>query len=215
MQLAEFQNSVRLFTAEKLSEGSYVGVRLLFTSDQTASVSRFDGTQFDLTLAEGDYTPVDYTVEKDKSSTESLSLTLDLRKSLSFNEDDNAYTLKPALRSASTEDAAQLSGFVNASCPLGTSLAEGGAVYLYKGADVEPNDLGTDVEPYATSGVSDPSFVGQLSYSLRFLPPGDYTIALTCEGNDDELDSDDDIRFVETANVQLDDAESGTHNFGE
>jgi hypothetical protein len=42
---------------------------------------------------------------------------------------------------------------------------------------------------------------------LRFLPPGDYTIALTCNGNDDDPNVNDDLTFVLTANVTLDDNE--------
>ena len=215
MQLVQVQNSVRLFTAEQVPEGSYVGVRLLLATDQEASVSRFDGTEYDLNIAEGEFTPIDFTVEEDKSSSESLSLTLDLRKSLSFDDDANQYTLTPALRSAVTDEAAQVTGSVNVTCPVGTSLAQGGAVYLYEGEDVEPDDIGSDVEPYATSRVSDDSFSGQLGYSLRFLPAGDYTIALTCGGDEDEIGVDDDIDFVTTAQIHLDEAEAVTHNFGE
>jgi hypothetical protein len=215
MQLVQVQNSVRLFTAESVPEGSYVGVRLLLATDQDASVSRFDGTQYDLKINEGEYAPIDFTVEEDKSSTESLSLTLDLRKSLSFNDDDNEYTLVPALRSAVTDEAAQVTGFVNATCPVGTSLAQGGAVYLYQGEDIEPDDIGSEVQPYATSAVGDDSFSGTLGYSLRFLPEGDYTIALTCRGDEDEIDSDDDIDFVATAQIHLDKTEAVTHKFGE
>ncbi|MFL6620584.1 MAG: DUF4382 domain-containing protein [Povalibacter sp.] len=214
MQLVELQDSLRLFTAETLPEGSYVGVRLLLADDQqNASVSRLDGTQFDLNLAEGDYTAIDFTVEKDKSSSASLSLTLDLRKSLAFSADDSNYTLTPVLRSAVTDEAAQVSGLVSATCPVGTSLAQGGAVYLFKGQDVDPNDLGSATEPFATSAVSTSSFNDQFSYGLRFLPPGDYTIALTCNGDTDELGSDDDIAFVATTNIQLSSAETATHNF--
>ncbi|MFL6575724.1 MAG: DUF4382 domain-containing protein [Povalibacter sp.] len=214
MQLVELQDSLRLFTAETLPEGSYVGVRLLLADDQqNASVSRLDGTQFDLNLAEGDYTAIDFTVEKDKSSSASLSLTLDLRKSLAFSADDSNYTLTPVLRSAVTDEAAQVSGLVSATCPVGTSLAQGGAVYLFKGQDVDPNDLGSAAEPFATSAVTTTSFNDQFSYGLRFLPPGDYTIALTCNGDTDELGSDDDIAFVATTNIQLSSAETATHNF--
>ncbi|MFL6549145.1 MAG: DUF4382 domain-containing protein [Povalibacter sp.] len=214
MQLVELQDSLRLFTAETLPEGSYVGVRLLLADDQqNASVSRLDGTQFDLNLAEGDYTAIDFTVEKDKSSSASLSLTLDLRKSLAFSADDSNYTLTPVLRSAVTDEAAQVSGLVSATCPVGTSLAQGGAVYLFKGQDVDPNDLGSAAEPFATSAVTTTSLNDQFSYGLRFLPPGDYTIALTCNGDTDELGSDDDIAFVATTNIQLSSAETATHNF--
>jgi hypothetical protein len=214
-QLASLQNSVRLFTSEELPEGTYTGVRLLFATEQDASVTLQDGRQYDLTIAEGEYAPVDFTVEEDKTSNEALSLSLDLRKSLVFSDAQDQYTLTPALRSAITDEAAQLTGLVSASCPAGSSLTDGGAVYLFQGEDVDVDDMGSSVTPYATSGVFTSSFNGQLSYALRFLPAGDYTIALTCEGDEDEPSVDNEIVFEASATVRLDETESATHNFAD
>jgi hypothetical protein len=199
-------NPLRMFTNEALSQGTYSGVRLLLTDNGSkANVFRTDGTQFPLQLADGDYTPIEFTVEKNKSSSASYALSLDLRKSLSYSSDNQQYTLKPAMRSASSAEAAEIDGTVNVTCPLGTSLATGGAVYLFTGSDVEPNDIGSAVQPYATAAITTASVIGQFTYSytLRFLPAGDYTIAVTCNGNDDSPDTDDDVNFIGTANVTV------------
>jgi hypothetical protein len=97
---------------------------------------------------------------------------------------------------------------VNASaCPQGTTLATDAAVYLFKGRDVRPDDLDrAEAEPYATTNVVSDGTSNGSQYSLRFLAPGDYTLALTCEGNLDALDVNDDITFVDTQNVRLDTA---------
>jgi hypothetical protein len=200
-------DALRLFTDEALSEGSYTGVRLLLADDETGSVSRSDGTQYPLQIAEGDYARVNFTVEKDKASRENLALSLDLRRSLSFNTDDGEYTLTPQLRAAPAGTAARINGSVEQACPSGTSLDTGGAVYLFEGHDVEPDDIGSGIEPYATTAVMSSLFDSQFTYALRFLPPGDYTIALTCNGNDDDPTANDDLTFVLAANVTLDDSE--------
>ena len=45
-------------------------------------------------------------------------------------------------------------------------------------------------------------------YTLRFLPSGDYTLALTCAGDLDVLDASDDLAFVDTQDVRLDAGDS-------
>lgn len=213
MQLADLQNSVRLFTSEEVPEGSYTGVRLLFEPDQDATVTRLDGTQYDLSIAEGEYAPLDFSVKKDRSTRENISLTMDLRKSLRFDEDDREYTLTPALRTVVTEKAASVAGRVDVACPAGHSLNQGGAIYLFEGRDVDPDDIGSDVTPYATSRLFFDSFSGRLGYALRFLPEGDYTIAVTCNGDEDDPARDDEIDFQLRENIRLDAAVAASRDF--
>jgi len=202
----------RMFTNEQLGEGTYTGVRLLLEDNNANSVSRSDSRQFPLNIAEGEYAEIDLTVVKDESSRDGLALSLDLRKSLSFNDDNDEYTLTPALRSTPADKAAQISGNVDVRCPAGSSLAQGGAVYLFTGEDIEPNDIGSAVQPYATAAVIADQVFGFSTYSLRYLTPGDYTIAVTCNGDEDEPGVDNDIDFVGTANVSVDDAETLTRD---
>ena len=50
-------------------------------------------------------------------------------------------------------------------------------------------------------------------YSLRYLPDGDYTLALTCNGYEDELGVDDDVRFRNVSNVRIRRGEVVLRNF--
>jgi hypothetical protein len=61
-------------------------------------------------------------------------------------------------------------------------------------------------EPLATTRVDD-SLSAQPRYQLRFLPAGDYTLALTCRGDEDVLGVDDNLDFGVTRNAQVDDGE--------
>lgn len=195
---------LRLFTDEQLPAGRYTGVRLLFDEDEDENAVTAGSGEFPLLLADGEFAAVDFLVEDEERSQEKLTLMLDLRQSLSFDDRKDEYTLKPRLRAIRTDDAARIEGTVTVACPVGTSLATGGAIYLFSGADVRPDDLdGAGAEPLATTRVVDP-VIASPSYALRFLPAGDYTLALTCRGNEDVLGVDDDLAFRNVTNVQVD-----------
>ena len=204
---------MRLFTNESLPAGNYTGVRLLFDTDVASNAVTNGGGKVPLVLADGAYAAVDFSVEDQKSSTEKLSLMLDLRQSLSYEKAKNKYTLTPVLRSVPTDDAARIEGVDTVACPLGTLLVPGEAVYLFAGTGVSPDDLdGAKAEPFATTSVVR-SATTALVYSLRFLPAGDYTLALTCNGNEDELGVDNDLRFRNVSNVRVGKGEVVVRNF--
>jgi len=196
-------NPLRLFTNEQLKAGTYDGIRLLFDDSMDATVTTLNG-QFPMQLVQGDFAPVDFTVADNKSSLETLTLAIDLRQSLTFDSGAADYTLTPHLRAVPTSDAAEIQGAVTANCPSGTSLS-GGAVYLFEGSDVTPDDLDAITpNPTITTNVTGDAFLGQFSYALRVVPPGDYTLALTCRGDEDSPSTDDDLGFLDVENVSVD-----------
>jgi hypothetical protein len=208
MDYSTDENALRMFTSEKLPEGSYTGVRLLLDEDQDDSFVSLSGTtgQFPVNVAEGESASVDFEFEDNDSQNESFTLMLDLRQSLSFNDDDDEYTFTPVLRAVRTDEIGRIEGNLTVTCPSGDSLVEG-AVYLFQGQDVTPDDLdNSGVEPFATAAVfpnNDTSFF----YSLRVLPEGSYTMALSCKGNDDDPATDEDLEFRNIVNVELDENE--------
>ena len=194
---------LRLFTNEELPAGSYTGVRLLFDPDQEQSRVTTSAGDTRLRLAAGTFAAVSFTVEDEKESREEFTLMLDLRQSLSFDEANDRYTLTPALRSVRTEDAAQVEGNVSVVCPVGTVLRDEGAIYLYSGRNVQADDLdGAEAEPYATTGVID-SGIAAFRYALRFLPAGNYTLAFTCQGDEEVPGSSEDLDFRSVENVEV------------
>lgn len=210
---ADDSGLLRLFTDEALPEGDYTGVRLLFDEDQLddAFVTN-DGTEFTLNVNDGDYASLDFTVTEDERSDDSFTLLLDLRKSLSFDDDDDEYTLTPVLRAVKTEDMSRIEGDVSISCPSGDSL-ERGAVYLFEDEDVEPDDIDdSGVEPFATAPIFTSSTGSTFFYALRYLPAGDYTLAVTCSGNDEDPSTDDDLNFRHIINISVDDGETITQD---
>ena len=216
VDLVDFQirDSMRLFTNEGLPAGSYTGVRLLFDDDVSENVVTDRDGDIPLALADGAYAAVDFSVEDEQSSNEKLSLMLDLRQSLSYEKAKKRYTLTPALRSVSTDEAARIEGVVTVVCPLDPLLVPGEAVYLFAGTGVTPDDLdGAGVEPFATTSVERSAATTTLVYSLRYLPAGHYTLALTCNGYEDELGVDDDLRFRNVTNVRINRRDVVLRNF--
>lgn len=210
--LATASTPLRLFTSETLPTGEYTGIRLLFDADVDAKVVDTTGATFPMQLAAGNFADMDFTVEEDKRSTETLSLALDLRQSLAFDDASDEYTFTPVLRSVRTADAAQVSGTVNVACPAGSTMLEDGAVYLYRGTNIDPDDLdGAGTEPFATTRiVRDLPSGGVLTYALSYLPAADYTITLTCQGDADALGESNELVFSNTQNISLDDGEAMT-----
>jgi hypothetical protein len=189
---------LRLFTDEELPDGTYNGIRLLFDEDQADDAFVLDGSgaQRTLSIAQADYTQISLAVDEDESIDEELTLTLDLRQSLSFDDEEDQYNLTPVLRSVRTEDAGQISGTVSASCTTA------GAVYAFQG-EVEPDDIGSSTAPYLTTALS----AVVTTYVVRSLPEGTYTLAVTCDADDDDPTTDDDIDFTGTQTVELEEGE--------
>ena len=205
MDYADDTNMLRLFTDEQLSEGRYTGVRLLIDADDNddALVALSDGSTLPVTVIQGDYAPVDFEFEDNESNSESLTLMLDLRQSLSFDDGDDEYTFTPVLRAVHSEEISRIEGNLAVTCPAGDSLGTG-AVYLFQGRNITPDDLdGQGIEPFATA----PVFTSPFFYSLRVLPEGTYTLAVTCIGNDEDPATDEDLEFRNVVNVELDESE--------
>jgi hypothetical protein len=222
VDLADYidSNLLRLFTEEQLPDGRYTSVRLLFENDEdnggdADAVTDLSGGEFPLTVNGTTTSEVDFTVDKDDSSRESVVLTLDLRQSLSFDDDSNEFALSPVIRAVRAEDAGQITGTVTAGCPAGTSLAQGGAIYLFQGEDVEPDDRdGAEPEPYLTTSLGTNFGSAGASYSFQYVPEGDYTLALTCRGDDEDATTDDDLDFRNITNVQVDAESTVTRDIG-
>lgn len=218
VDLIELQNGdlITLFTDEELPEGVYIGVRLLFDEDEDLHYVVDDEGEFPLNLVAGDYAAMDFTVEEDETSRESLTLTLDLRQSLSFDDNAEEYTLKPVLRSVPADEAGVIAGSVDIDCPSGTSLLEGGAVYLFEGEGILPDDRdGIGTEPYATVALDANPVTGEFTYAILDLPAGDYTLAATCRGDEEDPTVNDTLEFAALTNAQLDAEESLTVNLAD
>lgn len=191
-------NIERVFTDEELPEGTYTGVRLLLETEESDESFVIDdtGAQQELTVGESEYAVINFQVDEDDSLDEDLMLTLDLRQSLRVDDDENRYVLTPIVRAVSQEDASGIQGAV-------TACQTNAAVYLFQN-EVEPDDIdGQEAEPYLTTFVSSVDS----TYAFDFLPAGQYTLAVTCDADEEDISVDDELDFRGTTTVDLDDGE--------
>lgn len=159
--------------------------------------------------------------EVDAEAVQSFTIEFDLRKSLVLrgNESNNSgFNLKPhGVTIIDNQAAASLWGKVDVNLfSMGECLAESGNyVYLYEGHghidsmlsdNMDPNDEYFDsarplpdnaVMPYASASVDVDG-----SYAFGYLPGGNYTVAFTCNAEDDDPVNYDENIIIENPQGQ-------------
>jgi hypothetical protein len=137
----------------------------------------------------------------------------DMRQGLVFPPGQGQYMLKPAFRMLDVTEFGALQGTIAADT-VGTSLdaatnvcasddnldlAKGNVVYVFEtvtpGAAITPNDVDGNGDPVATVAATPNAVGGGYSYRV-VLEPGSYTVAFTCEGENDDPERLDDITFL-------------------
>jgi hypothetical protein len=130
--------------------------------------------------------------------------------------------LRPSLRVIDMARYGSIGGMVADALTMGDcnndpATDAGNVVYVYTGHDVIPDDVDNNPpEPLVTAPVRLQTN-GSYAYRVHFVPPGDYTVAFTCQGLGDDVpvdetdptDGDDPIEFVDAQNATVvDDAET-------
>lgn len=111
----------------------------------------------------------------------------------------NLYILKPAFRILSADAygtvSGKLTGATAAANPDCSGSTAGKVVYLFEG-DVTPDDQdGADPEPVTTVDAEFDPLTGDYPYRVAAMP-GDYTLALTCLGEEETPLGDEDLMFL-------------------
>ena len=129
-----------------------------------------------------------------QGGTADFVIDFDLRQSLTLDNSGGTttYTLKPALRITDMQQAGSVSGTVATTLSIGGELIVATtcspAVYVYSGTGVIPE--GYDVAltggtpPLTSAQVKLDSTSGSYMYTVGFLAPGTYTLAVTCASAD-------------------------------
>lgn len=125
-----------------------------------------------------------------KNGTADLTIDFDLRQSIIPPQNPGGlYLLDPVLRLVQTELAGQIDGTVD---PLWIDNGCTPVVYGFAGGNVTPDDIDRLApEPVTEGTVRLDGQSGDYRYVLAWLPAGEYTVALTCQGDLDRPDRDD------------------------
>lgn len=142
-----------------------------------------------------------------------FTLDWDVRRALTNPEGLDGWHLTSAHRLIDMTEYGSLTGAVVNSLdmdPSCTSDAEGNGnvVYVYAGHDAAPDDMGSANEPLTSAPVTvEGAMAGTYTYTVPFLDPGQYTVAFTCQGLDDNPDTDevgaDEIAYGGQVNAEV------------
>lgn len=201
-------NSLNILQDYTLPAGRYNWIRLHVVASKTTYESYIEigGNVYPLYVPSGDETGLKlnrgFTILDGHVAT--FTIDFDLRKSVvEPGKMPAAYKLKPTLRIVEDQNAGHITGMVGpvtAGVPgcAGKTYSDF-AVYAFAGAGVTPDDMdGIDPDPVSSSLLTN-----TFTYGIGFLEQGDYTLAVTCEAIDDQVDSDDPINFIASKTVSV------------
>ena len=207
--------SEALLAERSLAAGTYRAVE--FTIDGNASsldssVLLTDGARLPLFVPNASRAGLRVLADFEIVEQEHTKATVDfdLRRSL-FIVDGTTAELRPQLRFVLDDRAGTVRGAV---APSLVAAACSPAVYVYTGADVEPDDVGGNgTQPVASAIVDAAQVTGEFNYAAGFLEAGAYTLALTCEADRDQPGRNDDIAFKRRQNVTVRERRTVTADF--
>jgi hypothetical protein len=228
IDLLNLQRGLRDLLLEEyvLPAGKYNWMRLQVNAEADGVLDSFiviNGAQHELHVPSGAETglKINTTFEIIEGAQSDYTIDFDLRKSVHQPEGQTSpygpvYFLRPTLRLVATDASGSIAGTLdpaNAFAAVTTcSTPESYAVYVYSGAGVLPDDVdGLGAEPITTAIVgSDNGY----RYRVAYLEAGTYTVAATCQADQDQPRVDDSttVNFVHAADVTVTSGQETTHN---
>jgi len=201
-------NSALLLEDEEVEAGNYDWIRLGVDLGQGETVIVIDGQQHDLEIPSGAQTGLKLVSGFTVPTGGALDLTIDfdLRKSI-VEEGTGDFKLKPALRLVNDDDTGEIAvsatdTYVSAN-QCGTDTTKQ-AVYVFEGSGVAPDDVdGNDAEPVTTVQVTNEDGDDTYTGVAGFLEAGTYTVAYTCNPEDDDPEADDDLTFMDDIDIEV------------
>src|SRR5688572_9565373 len=195
-----------LLADELLPAGEYESIRLKVNAGRTGSDSFIeldDGSIHPLFIPSGNQTGLKlirgFTIGA--GSTHNFTIDFDLRKSVIHPPGlGDPYLLKPVLRLVNNLEVGTIDGTVAQGLVVDGCAP---AVYLYSGADIVPDDLGSATAPLASTAVNLDTATGAWRFRLAFVPADAHTLAFTCAADDDDAEVDDALTFSVPINVTV------------
>jgi len=209
-------NSKLLLENQEVTAGDYDWIRLGVNEGANKTFIDIDGGKNKLDVPSGQNTGLKLVSGFTVGDSDDVDLTIDFDLRKSVIQTGNGYKLRPALRLVNSTDTGEIDVSVtetyqsNNQC--GTAPMKQ-AVYVFEGDGVTPDDIdGNSPEPITTVELTDddddPAFEG----TAGFLEPGTYTVAYTCNPEDDDPETDDALTFIDAVDRDVQAGETATYD---
>ncbi len=188
-------NSASLLSGESVSAGDYQWIRLDIDAANSYIVTS-DGAQHALTIPSGSQSGLKlvsgFTVAE--GSQADFLIDFNLRQAITQSNagGSTSYMLTPALRLINKQEVGSISGSAAATLTIGgtaiSASACSPAVYVYSDSPTTLGGFNATVSggtaPLTSATLKLNSTSGDYDYTVGFLAPGTYTLAVTCAGDD-------------------------------
>jgi len=151
----------------------------------------------------------DFTITSTQAA--SFIIDFDLRQSIRTPGNSGNYQFKPVMRLVAAAGVGNIRGTVDAAELTAGTCSDAlvdtfNAAYIFNGPGVPPGDinqLSPGIEPFATAAIVYDATSNSYLYTASFLPAGDYTIAMTCNADLENLETDDNLLFFNIQNITV------------
>ena len=187
--------SAALLTGVSVPAGNYQWLRLDIDA-ANSYVMTSTGGKYPISIPSGSQTGLKlvsgFTVAQGNLSDFTLDFNLRQALTLSNSGGTSTYVMTPALRLTNNQQVGTVSGTVAGTLSIGGTLITAStcspAVYVYDGTVTTLNGYDVTVtggtSPLTSATVSLNNTTGAYSYTVGFLAPGTYTLAVTCASSD-------------------------------
>ncbi|MFH7325977.1 DUF4382 domain-containing protein [Desulfurivibrio sp. C05AmB] len=203
-----------LLDEETLPAGRYQWIRLRLDTEPFANSIVTATGEHDLTIPSGDERGLQLNrpITVPAGGFAAFTIDFDLRKSV-VQDGTGDYKLRPTLRMVDNSEVGAVAGQVDV---IGICETEDGmAVYVFPEHDATPVDINIDEDrgPVLVAPVRFNDDEGEYRYRAAFLTAGAYTLALTCDADQDDPQADDELTFPLQQNVDVVVGETTVANF--
>ncbi len=142
----------------------------------------------------------------------SFVVDFDLRQSIRSPGKSGKYMLKPVMRMVSVNGVGNIQGYVDPLLLTSPSCSDAlvdtyNAAYIYAGHDADTDDINQQSastnNPVATAAVEYDASSDKYLYNVAFLAAGEYTVAVTCSADLEDLDANDNLPFIFIQNTTV------------
>lgn len=188
-------NSASLLAGAIIPAGNYQWIRLDIDAANSYIITS-TGAKYPLSISSGSQTGLKLVSGFTVAQGEIADFVIDfnLRQSLTQSNSGGmtTYMLTPALRLINLQQVGSVSGTVSSSLSIGGTLITAStcspAVYVYPGTVTVLDGFNVSVSggtaPLTSATVSLDNATGNYTYTVGFLAPGSYTLAVTCAADD-------------------------------